>query len=287
MVYCTVQFGGLTTEDPNMYIANFLELCATFKMNGVSDDAIRLRLFPFSLRERAKSWLNSLQANSINTWEDLAQKFLTKFFPPSKAARLRGEVNNFFQTEVESLWDAWERFKEFLKRCPHHDIEKWMLVHNLYNGLCTTTRTIIDVVAGGAFMGKSANEAYDEAYALLEDVSMNNCQWVDERATSNRKVAGIHELDVTTALTTQVATLTKQLQKKKKNLSSSGQMQTACEMCGSSHPLERCMEAKVNNSIPMKQVNMLGNFNRQATNPFPNTYNPGWRNHPNFSWRNN
>ncbi|XP_062103872.1 uncharacterized protein LOC133814989 [Humulus lupulus] len=112
--------------------------------NGVSDDAIRLRLFLFSLRDREKSWLISLHANSINTWEALAQKFLSKFFPPAKAAKLRGEINNFYQNERESLYDAWERFKDFLKKFPHHGIEKWMLVHNFYNGLCGTTRTIID-----------------------------------------------------------------------------------------------------------------------------------------------
>ncbi|XP_062075805.1 uncharacterized protein LOC133779924 [Humulus lupulus] len=47
------------------------------------------------------------------------------------------------------------------------------------------------------------------------------------------------------------------------------------------------MVAEVNNAIPMEQINIMGNFNRQANNPFSNTYNPGWRNHPNFLWRNN
>ena len=57
MIQHSVQFGGLSHEDPNAHIASFLEICVTFKANRVSDDAIRLRLFPFSLRDLAKSWL--------------------------------------------------------------------------------------------------------------------------------------------------------------------------------------------------------------------------------------
>ena len=104
------------------------------------------------------------------------------------------------------MYDSWERFKELLRKCPHHGIEKWMLVHNFYNGLNGTTRTIIDVAAGGAFMSKSANEAYE----LLEEMAMNNYQWPTERGQP-KKVAGMMELDAITMLTAQVAALTKQL----------------------------------------------------------------------------
>ncbi|XP_062103005.1 uncharacterized protein LOC133814000 [Humulus lupulus] len=284
MVQTAVQFGGLPTENPNMHIVDFLELCATFKMNGVSDDAIRLCLFPFSLRERVKSWLNSLESNTITTWDALAQKFLAKFFPSAKAAKLRGEINNFSQLEGESLYDAWERFKDLIRKCPHHGIEKWMLVHNFYNGLCGITRTIIDAAAGGAFMSKSANEAYE----LLEEMATNNHKWPSERAGSNKKVAGVHELDAITALTTQVASLTKQLQQ---NTMSAQvvQAQVMCELCGGPHPFDQCQAALDPNNVPLDQaqVQTVGNFQRPYNNPYSNSYNPGWRNHPNFSWRNN
>ena len=55
------QYGGLPHEDPNVHLATFLEIADTVKMNGVIEDIIRMRLFPFSLRDKAKGWLQSLQ----------------------------------------------------------------------------------------------------------------------------------------------------------------------------------------------------------------------------------
>ena len=54
MIQNSIQFHRLPSEDPNLHIAYFLYICDMFRVNGVPDDAIRLRLFPFSLKDRAR-----------------------------------------------------------------------------------------------------------------------------------------------------------------------------------------------------------------------------------------
>ena len=96
------KFGG--SEDPYLFIREFEEVCATLKLQQLSDDSIRLRLITFTLRDNAKKWLYGLSPNSIKTWDQLVVTFLKKFFPNHKTAEICQEINQFTQTEGESLW---------------------------------------------------------------------------------------------------------------------------------------------------------------------------------------
>jgi hypothetical protein len=63
------QFSGASSDDVAAHLNNFVKLCEMQKYKDVDDNIIKLKLFPFSLRERAKDWLLSLPRNSIDSWD--------------------------------------------------------------------------------------------------------------------------------------------------------------------------------------------------------------------------
>ena len=278
MLQTVGQFSGMVNEDPYLHVRNFLEVSDSFKLPGVSDDALRLRLFPFSLRDQARSWLNNLEHDSVRSWNELAEKFLRKYFPPNRNAKFRSDIMSFQQHDDESTSDAWERFKDLLKKCPHHGIPHCIQMETFYNGLNSASRMVLDASANGAILSKS----YNEAYEILETIASNNYQWSNNRAPISRKVAGVLEVDALTTLTAQMASMTNIL----KNMSI-GNVQPAaaiqssevsCVFCGNGHIYENCP------SNP-ESVMYMGNqnFNRNS-GTFSNSYNPAWKNHPNLSW---
>ena len=107
-------------EDPLDHLDNFDKLCGTTKINGVSEDAFKLRLFPFSLGDKAHTWEKSLARDSITTWDECKKAFLTKFFSTSRTAKLRNEISGFHQRNLEGFGEAWERFNSYISQCPHH-----------------------------------------------------------------------------------------------------------------------------------------------------------------------
>nr|GEV11813.1 reverse transcriptase domain-containing protein [Tanacetum cinerariifolium] len=100
----------------------FLHVTKSIKVNGVTDDALRLYLFPHSLTHHATAWFDRLPRNSINTFEQIANMFLGKYFPPSMVMKLRNEITNFCQRPDESLFKAWEHYELSINRCPNHNI---------------------------------------------------------------------------------------------------------------------------------------------------------------------
>ena len=164
------QFTGHPTEDPNEHLGRFLRMANTVKLNGVRPEVIKLQLFPFSLRDIATTWFDSLPYGSVNTWEELVEAYLGRFFPPSLTSKRRKEISVFNPGEDESLYTTWERFKRPLKRFPMHGIDLKTQMDIFYHSMDDISKGIIDASCYGAFKIKSAEEARD----LIEDLARCN-----------------------------------------------------------------------------------------------------------------
>ncbi|GJV36983.1 hypothetical protein Tco_1409460 [Tanacetum coccineum] len=103
-----------------------------------------LRVFPISLTGSASHWLRNEPTGSIKTWEYLKTKFLNKYCPPGRTAKKMEEINNFQQETDETLYQAYERFKKLLMKCPQQYLTKMQEVILFYNGLDVPTRQILD-----------------------------------------------------------------------------------------------------------------------------------------------
>nr|GEV64438.1 reverse transcriptase domain-containing protein [Tanacetum cinerariifolium] len=114
------------------------------KQNRVSDDALRLFPFPYSLTHHAIAWYDRLPRNSIHSFDDMMRKFLSKYFPPSMVTKLRNEITKFKQKPHESLFEAWERYKLSVDQCPNHNMLLVTQIDTFYNGLTLSHRDTIN-----------------------------------------------------------------------------------------------------------------------------------------------
>ncbi|KAA3470662.1 protein FAR1-RELATED SEQUENCE 5-like [Gossypium australe] len=124
------------------YSSSIFRVKAADVSNGVPKEALRLRLFPYSLRDRARAWLNALLSSTVTSWNEICQKFLLRHNPPNMNAKLRNNITSFRKFEDETLYEAWERFKE----------------------------KVVNASANGTLLDKS----YNDTYEILERISNND-----------------------------------------------------------------------------------------------------------------
>ncbi|GJV29323.1 retrovirus-related pol polyprotein from transposon TNT 1-94 [Tanacetum coccineum] len=168
-------FSGSKHEDANEHIKKVLEIVDLFHIPKVTQDQIMLRAFPVSLTGAASRWLRNQPSGSITTWEALKTTFLNKYCPPARTAKKMEEINNFQQEPDESLFRAWERFKELLMKCPHHYLtdmqeemaeysQKW---HNGTSSRTRSTKTSDEIAAIQAQLnnlGREINKVNEKVY---------------------------------------------------------------------------------------------------------------------------
>ncbi|GKA32230.1 reverse transcriptase domain-containing protein [Tanacetum coccineum] len=231
------QFHGLPGDDANRHIDKFLEITQHMKQNGVSDDALRLSLFPYSLPHHAIAWYDRLPRNSIYSFDDMIRKFLSRYFPPSMVTKLRNEITKFEQKPHESLFEAWERYKLSIDRCPNHNMLLVTQIDMFYNGLTLSHRDTINAATGGTFMQKTPEECYE----LIENMTAHHNHW-DTLATRDET-----SRNISSTTTTEIPEVVRQLEMMNKNfvemmrqIQTIKSVDTKCETCGGPHSFTEC-----------------------------------------------
>ena len=273
------QFTGHPTEDPNEHFGRFLRMENKVKLNGVRPEVIKLHLFPFSLRDTAATWYESLPYGSVDTWEELVEAYLGRFFPPSLTSKRRREIIVFQQGEDESLYIAWERFKRLLKRCPMHGIDLKTQMDIVYHALNDTSKGIIDTSCCGAFKRKSAEEARD----LIEDLAKCNMKAPSEFSKLIGRGRGIIELSKMTAMEAKLDAIMNRMDKQERKMHTThevGVVERELLRGSIDVPTEELF-------YDAEEVKYLGEPRSYHFKPNPNLpahYHPALRNHENFSY---
>ena len=110
------QFAGNPTENPSEHLGRFLRIADSNKMSGVKSEVIQLQLFPFSLRDMAMTWFNSLPLESVNIWEELMKAYFNKFFIPSLHSKQGKEISGSNHEGDEDRHIAWRDVAEYNRR---------------------------------------------------------------------------------------------------------------------------------------------------------------------------
>nr|GEY20869.1 reverse transcriptase domain-containing protein [Tanacetum cinerariifolium]GEZ77749.1 reverse transcriptase domain-containing protein [Tanacetum cinerariifolium] len=139
-------FFELEKDNPHDHVRWFNKITSTIKSKDVPNSEIKLMIFSFSLAREARQWLEKEPPCSILTWEDLVSKFINEFFPPSRTTNIHNEISNFQQRFDESFHEAWDKFKDLLRACPHHGFTELHQLDTFYNALNPTDQDSLKIL---------------------------------------------------------------------------------------------------------------------------------------------
>ncbi|GJW26917.1 reverse transcriptase domain-containing protein [Tanacetum coccineum] len=232
-------FHGLENENPHAHINSFKRITSTLRFRNVPNDVIKLMMFPYSLEGAAKTWYEKEPPNSILTWEDLVTKFVNQFFPPSKMTHLKNKISQFTQKFDESFSEAWERFKEMLRACPHHGFTELTQVDTFYNGLNDNDQDSLNAAAGGNLLSKTTREALN----IIENkskvrYSRNKPNASRMNMTSRESISKMDER--INKLADQLSTLVQIVSKKVVTPAPVKAVEETCVTCGGAHSWYNC-----------------------------------------------
>ncbi|CAN6579848.1 unnamed protein product [Malus baccata var. baccata] len=180
----------------------------------------------------------------------------------------------------ETFSEAWERFNNLLIQCPHHGLPTLVLMRIFYKGLTVSSKAAVNNYAGGSIKNKTSAECQ----ALFDTLALET-----QHSEARGRRAGVFEINNSTefASKAQVDAIASKLDTL---LSMNGRasVQEVCSICAvPGHATVGCPYSVDFPEFVQEQANMVNAYRRPSNDPYSNTYNQGWRNHPNLSWANN
>ena len=297
-------FHGMDSENPCAHMREFEEVCGTCVDQNVNEDTVKLKLFPFSLKDKAKMWLTTLEPRSIGTWREMQTKFLKKYFPANRTASLQRQMMNFSCKPNESFAQAWERFKDLLHACPHHAFEQWRVVSFFYNALSSNLKMLVSTMCNSDFYNKTP----EEALHFFDDLAENSTNWEEGPRTLgdtrehfiSPQPRGKFQLSESDDINARLTALTRKMEELElKKSKAVNEVEVFCMVCdANSHKTDECPTIPAVKEVLYGQAsspqphrmegrsfpnqNQGGNYSSSGYNPNSNTYHPNSRNHPNF-----
>ncbi|GJT72538.1 reverse transcriptase domain-containing protein [Tanacetum coccineum] len=269
-------FHGFERENPHTHINNFKRITSTLKFRDVPNDVIKLMMFPYSLEGAARVWYDKEPPNSILTWEDLVTKFVNQFFPPSKTTHLKNEISRFTQKFEETFSEAWERFKEMLRACPHHGFTELTQIDTFYNGLNENDQDSLNAAAGGNLLSKTTREALN----IIENKSKvrysRNKSNVSRMNTNSRESFSKTDERID-KLADQISTLVEIVSKKVVTPATVKAVEESCVTCGGAHAYYNCPNTDSNQSsvcAATSTYNQVAPPNRVSNHMAPPGFTP-------------
>ncbi|GJT97973.1 reverse transcriptase domain-containing protein [Tanacetum coccineum] len=240
-------FHGFERENPHAHINSFKMITSTLRFRDVPNDVIKLMMFPYSLEGGAKVWYEKEPPNSILTWEDLVTKFVNQFFPPSKTTHLKNEISRFTQKFEETFSEAWERFKEMLRACPHHGFMELTQVDTFYNGLNENDQDSLNAAAGGNLLSKTTREALNIIENKSKVCYSRNKSNVSRMNTTSRESVSKTDERID-KLADQISTLVEIVSKKFVTPAPVKAVEEICVTCSGPHAWYNCPNTDTNQS---------------------------------------
>ncbi|XP_058211444.1 uncharacterized protein LOC131323609 [Rhododendron vialii] len=230
-------FYGKDKECPYTHMRAFEELVSTIVSTPAQLESAKLKLFPFSVKDKAKIWLNNMRPQSLANWADLSKAFYMKFFPPHLTKELMHQIQTFKQKEGESFYQYWERYKDLLNSIPHHGLPTFQKVEYLLKGCFQSTRHLMDSTCAGGVMAKTPEAAWDYFEELAEKTQNWDCSDPSEKnvfnpAPSNPRKFQLNEQN---ELAHKVAQLSRQIETLQLNkvagVASVAKAEDSCVLC--------------------------------------------------------